>query len=745
MQLGGFPIPTKSIHDTMLLGPNQLPQQQEKKTHLLAGAVAGLVVWLCLFQIGVAAQKPDYVEGDALVIFKQGSTVTSAQQTSARHAVTLAKHFDWLSAQRNRVHGLVQSKKKSTAALVAELKADPDVEVAEPNFLRHITVAVAPTPNDTYFPIQWGLNNTGQTISGSYFTLAGIPYGPIAGTSGDDIRFLDAWGMAKPSTTPVVVAVIDTGLDINHPDISGNLWTNPGHITGDTYTGDIHGYDFALSTGTITDSGDHGTHVCGIIAASGYNGTGVIGADYKAQIMMLKVSSDGSDISTSAEIEALDYAAMAKSGGINVAAINASFGGGDYSATEISAITACGTAGIVFCCAAGNGDSNGNPLDNDTTPFYPASYRLSNMIVVAASDQNNQLANFSNYGPTTVDLAAPGVNIYSLMPLVEAQNYLLMGSTPYITEIFKYSGTTAAAGITAKLYNCGIGNTSQFPTGVSGNIALIERGTLTFAQKVTNAKAAGAVAVVIWDNVAEETIGGTLGSGTWLPTLGITMVDGTTLSSLTSSSPVTVTLANYPSGSYQYGYQFMDGTSMATPQVTGAVAFAAMNFPTETVTQRVARIVNNTTAVSAFSSKLRHGLLNLAKIVDTDSNGLPDWWEIEYFGAIGQNPNSDPYGNGFTLYQDFMLGLNPKVAGSKLAVSQQSVVKDGTQKDFTINFPTINGWTYIVQRSTTLASLSWTQVGGSVTGTGSTVQVTDAGAVTTYPKAFYRVQITSSP
>jgi subtilisin family serine protease len=715
----------------MITGPNQQPRKQRTSGRLRNGSLAGLCAWLIASYAGMAAH-PDYVEGEAIVVFKNSSTVASARQTTARHSMELAKHFDWLSEKRNRVHGLVRSKAKSTVDLIAELKADPEVEYAEPNYLRHVSVAVASTPNDTSFTNLWGLNNTGQTIAGSY------------GTSGDDIRFLNAWGMAKPSTSEVVVAVIDTGLDTTHPDISSNLWTNPGNISADTYTGDTHGYDFVDGKGDVSDSGDHGTHVCGTIAASGNNATGVIGVAYKAHIMMLKVSNDGSSIDSASEIEAINYAAMMKSHGVNVVAINASFGGGSSSTTESTAIQAAGTAGIVFCVAAGNSSEN-----NDTTSTYPASYRLSNMIVVAASDQSNALANFSNYGLTTVDLAAPGVNIYSLVPsaLATSASSIIMGTTSYPNVPLTYSGTTSIKGITAKLYNCGIGNTGQFPAGVSGNIALIQRGTLTFASKVTNAMNAGAKAAVIYNNVAytpgnttgtnsDGTFNGTLnGTGAWIPALSISQANGT---ALVAASPVTVTL-KIPAS-----YQFMDGTSMATPHVTGAVAFAAMNFPTETATQRVARIVNNTTAVSAFSTKLRHGLLNLAKIVDTDSNGLPDWWETQYFGAIGQSPSADPYGNGFTLSQDFALGYNPKNS-YRLFIYQTAVVPNGANKDFRIGFPTVSGWTYRVERSDTLAAASWVQVGSNVTGTGGTTQVTDPSAVTLHPKRFYRVRIITSP
>ena len=211
------------------------------------------------------------------------------------------------------------------------------------------------------------------------------------------------------------------GIDYTHPDLVSNLWHNPGGIPGDSYVGDYYGYDFADQVGDPIDSGYHGTHVSGTIAARGNNGVGVIGVGYQAKLMALKASADGQTFTDSAVIEAIQYATMVKNGGVNIAAINASFGGGGFSTTEQDAIQAAGDAGIVFCTAAGNNSAN-----NDSTPTYPASYRLPNMIVVAASDQNDNLASFSNYGVGTVDLAAPGVNILSTIPTWLSSNTALV-------------------------------------------------------------------------------------------------------------------------------------------------------------------------------------------------------------------------------------------------------------------------------------------------------------------------------
>ena len=348
---------------------------------------------------------PDYVEGEVLVQFRTAETWDSVQFTATLHGLELARRFEWLSAHQGQVMCLLRSPTQTTAALITELSQDPTVALVEPNHLRWPTSMR--TSNDPRFGQLWGLQNTGQAVNG------------FTGTTHADIGFLSAWGLARPATNEVVVAVIDTGLDLAHPDIVSNLWTNPGELPNngldddhDGYVDDVHGYDFVNGTGAVTDSGLHGTHVAGTIAASGNNGLGVIGVDFQAHIMALKASGNGTLFDVGAVIEAVQYASMMKTRGVNVVAINASYGGGSSSSTESAAIQAAGNVGIILCAAAGNDTNN-----NDTVAVYPANYRLPNMIVVAASDQNDALAAFSNYGATTVDLAAPGVSILSCVPV----------------------------------------------------------------------------------------------------------------------------------------------------------------------------------------------------------------------------------------------------------------------------------------------------------------------------------------
>lgn len=561
---------------------------------LLAGA---------LLRLTAAGQAvPDYVEGEVLVTFKATATLASATASLNKRALGFTRHFAWLSGKRQRQMGLVHHATRTTAALIADLKNDPDVETVEPNYLRHVST----TPNDTRFADMWALQNTGQSVNGT------------TGTAGDDVKFLPARAMARTiNPAQVVVAVVDTGADYVHPDLAANMWVNSGEIPGngkdddgDGYVDDVNGYDFVGGTGAPVDSGYHGTHVSGTIAAVGNNALGTIGVNERAQIMACKVSSDGSTISTAAEIEALQYIAMMKGRGVNIVAVNASYGGGSSSTSESAAIQALSDAGILFCAAAGNSSTN-----NDTTPDYPGNYRLANMIVVAATDQNDALASYSNYGATNVDIAAPGSNILSTQPSTVT---FQAGGTTYASTPLTYTGLTS--GVSGNLVDCGIGNPADFPPAVSGNIALISRGTLTFATKAMNAKAAGATAVIIYNNTTGA-LTFTLGSAlAWLPVYAISQADGLAIK---AALPKTGSL------SISGNYQFLNGTSMATPHVTGAAALAGTNNPEETMAQRRQRILAAVDVKAGLSGKVATGgRLNLLRVVDANQNGVADWYEL---------------------------------------------------------------------------------------------------------------------
>jgi subtilisin family serine protease len=683
-----------------------------------------MILGLTVGNVWAGSSHPatEYVEGEVIITFKPSVTLDAAQQALARHSLAFAKHFARLSRDRGRHSGLARAKNRTTAELIAELSRDPAVEVAEPNYLRWVDSA---TPNDTFFANLWGLQNTGQSVNGT------------AGTVGDDIHFVEGWALAQqPGTNRPVVAVIDTGVDYTHPDLAGNMWTNSGEIPGngvdddgDGFVDDYYGYDFADNLPDPADSGFHGTHVAGTIAAIGNNQLGVIGVDYQARIMALRASSDGNSLPDSAVIEAIQYATMMKNRGVNVVAINESFGGGGSNSTERAAIQAAGTAGIIFCVAAGNSTS-----DNDTTPVYPANYRLTNMIVVAATSQNDALASFSNYGTNTVDLGAPGVNILSALPVALAGTVasVQQGSTIYSANELQYSGTTT--GITATVYDCGLGNPANFPAAVRNNIALIVRGTLTFSNKVVNAMAAGARAAIIYNNASGNFSGTLGGTNNWIPAVSLSQSDGLALEAV---QPVTATVVNTldPNQIYQY----LDGTSMATPHVSGAVAFAAMNFPNETVTQRVQRILANVDVVPGLQGKVHTGgRLNLQRMVDTDANGLPDWWELQYFGHLtGTDPNADLDHDGMSNLAEWIAGTNPTNAASCLRLT---LLAASNPSAVVLNWPSVTGKTYRLERATNLLTGFNSTVRTNIAATAPTNTLTDT-AILPGNARFYRVGV----
>jgi len=626
---------------------------------------------------------PQYVEGEVLVTFNSGASLATARQVLLAHSLEFTTHFTLLSEQQNRHSGLVRAPHRTTAALIAELSQDPDIAGAEPNFLRWVSSA---TPNDALFPQLWSLRNIGQPVNG------------VAGTFGDDIKFLSAWGLARPSTNEVVIAVIDTGVDYHHPDLAPNMWTNSGEIPnngvdedGNGFVDDKYGFDFADLIADPADSGYHGTHVAGIIAAAGNNQLGVIGVAYQAKIMALKASNNGTNFSSATIIQAIQYATMMRTRGVNVVAINASFGGGGFSSLESAAIQSAGNAGIIYCSAANNNSAN-----IDVTPDYPSSYRLANMIVVAATDQDDALASFSNYGANSVDLGAPGVSILSTTPtnMPGTIAYALQGSTTYTANPLAYSGTTT--GITATIYDCGLGFPTNFPSAVRGNIALIGRGTLFFIDKVSNAIAAGARAAIIYNNTNGNFLGTLQVTSNWIPAIAISQADGLVLKALLPA-PGNVVNRLDPTQIYQ----LLNGTSMATPQVAGAVAFAAMNFPNETVAQRINRILANVDIVPSLQGRVRTGgRLNLLRTVDADANGLPDWWEQMYFGqASGTNPSGDADHDGASNLVEWQAGTNPTNAGSFLHLTAP---RFEPTNGFLIQWPSVAGKFYQLERATNL-------------------------------------------
>lgn len=264
-----------------------------------------------------------------------------------------------------------------------------EVEYAEPD---HAVRLLQTTPDDPDFDKLWGLHNTGQD----------------GGTVDADIDAPEAWDITTGGS--VVVAVIDSGVNYNHEDLASNMWVNEGEIPdngvdddSNGYIDDYLGWDFVNGDNDPMDDNDHGTHCSGTIGAAGNNSKGVVGVNWTVKIMPLKFSDQCGSGSVSDAIDAILYS---KNMGVKIS--SNSWGGSGYSQALYDAIEEFGKEGGLFVVAAGN---EGN--DNDNEPMYPASYDLPNIVSVAATDRNDNLASFSNFGVVSVDVAAPGVDIYS--------------------------------------------------------------------------------------------------------------------------------------------------------------------------------------------------------------------------------------------------------------------------------------------------------------------------------------------
>jgi subtilisin family serine protease len=273
-----------------------------------------------------------------------------------------------------------------------------DTVVTLPNFVAvepNVMGGVAAVPNDPMFSSLQGLHNTGQT----------------GGTPDADIDAPEAWDRTQ-GWTGAVVGVIDSGVDYTHADLAPNIWINPGEINGNGidddgngYVDDYRGYDFTgANDSNPMDDYWHGTHVAGTIAAVGNNGTGVTGVAWQAKIMAIKWIDQYGYGSITDAIEAVNYAQVMRSRGVNIRVTNNSWYNYEgFSQAMQNAIQANAKVGVLFVAAAGNFSSN-----NDQTALYPACYPNDNIIAVAAVNSKDTLAYYSNWGATTVDLAAPG-------------------------------------------------------------------------------------------------------------------------------------------------------------------------------------------------------------------------------------------------------------------------------------------------------------------------------------------------
>ena len=359
----------------------------------------------------IAARQGSYlVEFDSYVGKEQAELL--AREVATRLGVTTvsARAYGLGRYADLKIEG--QLSEFDAQALIGQI---PHLKAVEPDRL-YVTAAL---PNDARFSEQYSLRNVGQLIPAT---------GGNLGTTGADIRVQNVWDISI-GTRANIVAIIDTGIDLQHPDLINNLWVNPGEIAGNGldddgngYVDDVNGYDFAEFDADPDDepTGGHGTQVASCVGATGNNGIGVSGVNWNVSLMALKIATRFGNLSTNAIVAAHDYATMMLQRGTNIVASNNSYGAFTSNLyedaeqgfdVERDAIQRFVDAGGTFVASAGNSANDNDDTSPGARKNFPASYSIPQIIAVAASDNNDALAGFSSYGVRTVDVAAPGVDI----------------------------------------------------------------------------------------------------------------------------------------------------------------------------------------------------------------------------------------------------------------------------------------------------------------------------------------------
>lgn len=391
----------------------------------------------------LAAAQPEtaFVPGELLVQYKPG--VTEAQQQAVRR-LTSGVLLEKVQTRVMQVSGGGPLERLRLGAgitverAVQLLKNNPRVQFAEPNWI----VRTAVESDDPYYA-------DGGRLWGMYSDDTPVAAGPGGTTNAFGTQAEKAWNDGFTGSASVVVGIIDEGLQTTHPDLQDNVWVNPFDPVdgrdndGNGYVDDVHGWDFLNNDRTVYDAGQdaHGTHVAGTLGGQGGNTTGVAGVSWDVTLISTKfLGPKGGTVANA--VKALDYLTdLKKRHGINIVAANNSWGGGGYSQALHDAIIRAAKQDILFVAAAGNSTAN-----NDSRAFYPAGYSTikgtstqtaasyESVIAVAAITRTGALASYSNYGRTTVDLGAPGSDIWSTVPTSSYATYNGTSmATPHVT------------------------------------------------------------------------------------------------------------------------------------------------------------------------------------------------------------------------------------------------------------------------------------------------------------------------
>jgi len=401
--------------------------------------------------------RPTHVPGEVLIRFAKGNADRELTQTLAAMGHP-AGPTDRSGRQRIRLNPAT-----SVVEAIAYLQGLNGIDIVQPNYLYYPAVM----PNDPGIGELWAARNTGQTVTGANYLFSN------PGQPGADMGLEQAWNV-QTDCRGVIIAVIDSGVDYNHPDLAGSMWDG-------TPTYPNHGWDFGAgddeplpNLGVAED--DHGTHVAGIVGAAGNNATGISGVCWDTEIMAVRAGGFVTGLNTLDVIASIEFAV---DNGASL--LNLSFGGElDFDLLFSDAIDYARAAGVLVIAAAGNGGFDVDGTGDDgllTTKYYPCAFPQDNLVCIAASDQAHQSTTFTNTGALSVDTAAPGTNILS---------------TTYANALDVKTGTSMATsqatGVAALVWaqNPGYGYLDVRAALLTGGTPVLGWGGLTVSEQVVN-------------------------------------------------------------------------------------------------------------------------------------------------------------------------------------------------------------------------------------------------------------------
>lgn len=649
----------------------------------------GVVALALINPLGpIRAQQPagpggQSVAGELIVKYRPGVGSPVRDAVLAAVGGNLARRFETLQSDHVQLPG-----NRPVAAAMAALQARPEVELVQPNYIRQ-AIADAP-PNDQWwlFGFMWNLER---------------------------IQAQEAWTTFTTGSPSVVIANIDTGVDYTHPDLAPNIWVNPGEVPGNGidddgngYVDDVHGIDTVNDDSDPMDDHGHGTHTAGTTAARGNNGFGIPGVAWEGSVLACKfldATGNGTDADA---IECFDYLVALKQRGVNIRVSNNSWGApreGSPAVVLQSAIDAAGAVGILNVFAAGNAGT-----DNDLAPLDPASFDSPSVLAVAASDGSDDLAGFSNFGATSVDLAAPGDSILSTYqgsyafasgtsmaaPHVTGAAALIAASDPSLTVaeirdaiigsvdlLPQWSGRVASGG-RLNLFEALIASGGNRPPSVTLTApsagAALDRGTTVTIQ----ADAADADGTVVQVNfyangafVAADATGPGTFSAAWTPSVAgqyaLTAVAIDDNGASRTSAPVAVYVAA-PAGRTNVALAATGATTSASSTYSTAYPVSAVNDGD--------RLGVNWASGGGWN--------------DATSNTWPDWVEVTFNG-----PQTIEQVNVFSL-QDSYWG--PSTPTLDMTFTQYGLV------DFNVEYWDGSGWQVVPGGTVTGNSLVWREV-----------------------------------